>query len=246
MLSAVPNTPETSDYISVGRHPFALRLATPDDLHEVRWLVGEATAWLRRTKDTDQWMKPWPNREARDQRLLAGLENRETWIVWDGQIPAATVTLATRPNPAAWSEPSPDCDLSERAVYAQRLITARRYAGMRLGTELIDWAGLRGQRQYGAKWIRIDVWSSNTELHEYYKKNGFRPCGTCADPDYPSGALFQKPVSAIREPVFPQFTECPTDLIVSSCSGLTQAVIHYDRPRNARTIGRAQTRLFGC
>lgn len=206
MLSAVPNMPGTGDYVSVGRHPFALRLAAPDALHEVRWLVDEATEWLQTSKGTDQWARPWPDREARDQRLLAGLRHGKTWIVWDGDIPAATVTVATRANIAVWSKPACACDLSERAVYAHRLITARNYAGLGLGAELIDWVGLRGQLLYGAKWIRIDVWSTNHGLHDYYLKRGFERCGFCTDRSYPSGALFQKPVSAIRMPRGPQFT----------------------------------------
>jgi len=81
------------------------------------------------------------------------------------------------------------------------------YAGWGLGAELIDWAGLRARREYGAKWIRIDVWTTNTALHGYYLKRGFEPCGSCANPAYPSRALFQKPVSAIRKPGFPLFAE---------------------------------------
>jgi GNAT superfamily N-acetyltransferase len=208
----VSRRPDKSDHVPVGRYPFALRQATPEDLHDLRRLVREVTEWLQTSKDTDQWAKPWPTREARDRRLLAGLENRKTWIIWDGDILAATVTIATRANPAVWSMPSATCDLSEPAVYAHRLITARDYAGQGLGAELIDWAGLRGQRLYGARWIRIDVWSSNAALHDYYKQTGFQPCGSCADPDYPSGALFQKPVSAIRRPRFPKFAESPPGL----------------------------------
>jgi len=181
----------------------------PGDLHEVRRLVHQAAEWLTRSKNTDQWAKPWPTREARDQRLLAGIRHKRTWIVWDDGVPAATVTIATRPEPEVWSQPDPECNLSEPAVYAHRLITARDYAGRALGAELIDWAGLRGQRLYGAKWIRIDVWTSNTALHAYYQERKFKRCGSCPDPRYPSGALFQKPVAAIRKPCFPQFTEHP-------------------------------------
>ena len=96
-------------------------------------------------------------------------------------------------------------------MFVHRLITSRKYARLGLGAELIDWAGLRGGREYGAKWIRIDVWSTNTGLHDYYISKGFRPCGTCADPDYPSGALFEKPVAGIRVPAYPKFTETSAD-----------------------------------
>lgn len=212
--------PDTSNYVPVGGYPFALRLARPGDLNEVRWLVHQAAQWLISSKGTDQWAKPWPTREGRDQRLIAGIRQRRTWIVWDDDVPAATVTIATKPEPAVWSQPDSECALSDAAVYAHRLITARNYAGRGLGAELIDWAGLCGQRLYDAQWIRIDVWTSNAALHAYYKKRGFKRCGSCADPGYPSGALFQKPVSAIPEPRFPKFREYPVTLA---------AAVNFDR-----------------
>jgi GNAT superfamily N-acetyltransferase len=179
--------------------------ATAEHLDAVLGLIEDARQWLW-AKDTDQWTVPWPDQQARDARILRGMQNGRTWIVWDCDIPAATVTITTTRNSAVWSEPACTCDLAERAVFVHRLITSRKYAGLGLGAELIDWAGLRGGREYGAKWIRIDVWTSNTGLHEYYMSNGFERCGTCADPNYPSGALFQKPVAGIRVPDTPNLT----------------------------------------
>jgi GNAT superfamily N-acetyltransferase len=186
---------------------------TAENLNVVLGLIEDARGWLW-TKDTDQWEKPWPDEAARDARVLRGLQGGKTWIVWDGANPAATVTTTTRKNAAVWAKPACTCDLAERAVFVHRLITARKYAGLGLGAELIDWAGLCGRRQYGAKWIRIDVWTRNKGLHDFYLKRGFEPCGFCADPDYPSGALFQKPVSAITKPSVPQFIESPDQLRV--------------------------------
>jgi GNAT superfamily N-acetyltransferase len=184
-----------------------MRIARADPTHEhlatVLRLIDEASAWLR-TKGTDQWAKPWPDKDSRDARVLKGLKVGRTWIVWDGRTPAATVTIATHPNAAVWSKP--ECDLSDRAVYAHRLITSRDYAGWGLGAKLINWVGLRGRREYGAKWIRIDVWTSNRALHGYYMRRGFEPCGHCADPAYPSGALFQKRVAERTELDTPLFT----------------------------------------
>jgi GNAT superfamily N-acetyltransferase len=185
----------------------ALRISiargTREHLEAVLGLIYEASAWLP-MKATDQWAQPWPTKERHDATVLNGLETGNTWIVWHGAIPAATVTTASQANPPVWS--GSECNLSEPAVYAHRLITARDYAGWGLGAELIDWAGVRAHREYGAKWITIEVWTSNTALHDYYLKRGFEPCGYCADPDYPSGALFQKPVSNIGAFTIPQFS----------------------------------------
>jgi GNAT superfamily N-acetyltransferase len=187
--------------------PMCLEPGTAEHLAAVLGLIEDARSWLW-TKDTDQWEKPWPDRAARDERVLAGLRNGKTWIVWDGDIAAASVTITTKRNSAVWSDRACTCDLAERAVYVHRLITSRKYAGQGLGAELIDWAGLWGCRGYGARWIRIDVWSSNTALHDYYMNQGFIPCGICADPGYPSGAFFQKPVAGIRVRDFPSFQIC--------------------------------------
>jgi GNAT superfamily N-acetyltransferase len=185
-------------------------LAAPEDLNIVLGLIEEAATWLR-FKGLDQWRQPWPDKAARDTRVLKGLEGRKTWIVWHGNIPAATVTMATRANPEVWSPPGCICHLSEPAVYVHRLITARNYAGWGLGAELIDWAGVRAHNEYGARWIRIDVWTTNTALHGYYVKRGFEPCGTCEDETYPSGALFQKPVTSIKARSSPLFAESATE-----------------------------------
>jgi GNAT superfamily N-acetyltransferase len=174
-----------------------ITLATTEDFDAVLGLIDDAATWLR-TKDTSQWAAPWPNRVARDARVMRGLAGKKTWIAWDGDTAAATVTLTPRLNPQVWSRPACTCDLSERSVYAHRLIAARSHAGLGLGAQLIDWAGLRARYEYGAKWIRIDVWSSNTALHDYYLRMGFDPCGFCADPEYPSGKLFQKRTSRIE------------------------------------------------
>lgn len=177
---------------------------TPENLRAIIGLAEEASAWLS-LKGTDQWQKPWPSRRRRDARIRRGLKREATWIVWAAHRPVATVSTATTPKRKVWRDA--ECDLSAPAVYAHRLIVTRDFAGWGLGAELIDWVGLRGHRDYGAEWIRIDVWSSNLALHEYYTKRRFQSCGECPDRKYPSGMLFQKNVLDIAEPKSPLFAE---------------------------------------
>jgi hypothetical protein len=113
-------------------------------------------------------------------------------------------------------KPYSQCNLSESAVYVHRLITARDYSGLELGSQLIDWVGLRARREYGARWIRIDVWTTNDALHDYYQRQGFSPCGRCPDPDYPSGALFQKPVAGIPAGRIPQVSGTSAEFTMES------------------------------
>jgi GNAT superfamily N-acetyltransferase len=203
----------------------ALRIAraepTPENLLALLGLIEERADWLR-YKGTDQWAKPWPDERRRNDRVLKGLQVRKTWIVWDGDRPAATVTTATRANPAVWMTPHCQCNLAESAVYVHRLITSRDYSGLGLGEQLIDWAGLRAERVYAAKWIRIDVWTTNTALHDYYQSQRFSPCGRCPDPGYPSGALFQKPVAGIRPGSIPQFSGASAEFMME---GAREAVL---------------------
>ena len=167
-------------------------------------LIDEASGWLS-LKGTDQWKRPWPDRWGRDARVSRGLKCGATWIVWAADRAVATVTMAASPNLEVWE--GADCDVRAPAVYAHRLIVTRDFAGWGLGEQLIDWTGLRSHRDYGAQWIRIDVWSSNQALHDYYTKRGFASCGKCPDPKYPSGMLFQKNVLSIIEPASPLFEE---------------------------------------
>jgi GNAT superfamily N-acetyltransferase len=183
------------------------------DLKVVLDLIDEAREWLP-TKGPDQWATPYPKPHGKLAQVRQGIKRGNTWIVWSEDTPAATVTLSARRNKHVWTKDSTSCDLSERAAFVNRLITARDFAGLGLGAKLINWAGLRGRQEQGAKWIRIDVWATNEGLHNYYRNKGFTRCGTCDDPDYPSGALFQKSMSSIGELYIPSFTGSSADFVL--------------------------------
>ncbi len=181
-----------------------IRRAAEDDMPTIIGFIDEAAAWLR-TKDTDQWATEWPSRKARDDRVLRGLRARRTWMVENHLCaPVATITIREHGNQKLWTVQ----EQSEKAVYVSRLIVSRSYSGDGIGAALIDWAGLRGLRGWGAEWVRIDVWSTNVALHNYYEKRGFRFCRICQLPKgeyYPSAALFQKPTSKIDEAAASRF-----------------------------------------
>lgn len=156
-------------------------------------LIDQAAAWLR-TKDTDQWVSPWPNRADRDGRVRLSVHQGKTWICWDRDIPAATLTADLDDDPYWASERARP---SRPAVYVHRLVVARRYAGMRLGSSLLSWAGRTGRLAHGAHSVRISAWTTNLVLHQYYRGEGFTLRGFHADDGYPSAARFEKPTSVI-------------------------------------------------
>lgn len=183
--------------------PLALRRATTDHLETIIGLLDEASCWLR-DQGIDQWARPWPTRVARDRRILADLHADRTWIGWDNGTAAATITVDPHHN-LAW----PDEFRREPAVYIHRLVVSRSYARVGLGGQLLDWAGWKARREHRALWVRLNAWTNNHRLHDYYEKQGFELCGHSPDEGYPSGAMFQRPAEGIRPPGPALFWEDP-------------------------------------
>jgi Acetyltransferase (GNAT) family len=186
--------------------PLALRRAGVQDMPRIIALIEDAARWLRKYKQTDQWQAPWPSRAGRDSRILASLQAGKTWLCWDRDTPAATITADPDHDPYWAVGPGAD-----PAIYVHRLVVGRSYAGNRLGASLLDWAGRTALRSYGARWIRVSAWTTNLELHRYYVDQGFLPCGFHPDDDYPSAARFQKPTELAADAWTTLFT-APGDL----------------------------------
>jgi ribosomal protein S18 acetylase RimI-like enzyme len=177
----------------MGELQLALRRATERDHGVIVGLIDAAAYWLR-TKNTDQWAQPWPSAEDRHHRIRRDLIAGKSWIVWEDGIPAATITADPDENPA-W----PARMRHDPAVYVCRLVVSRAYAGQGLGAALLDWAGLRARERHGARWVRVDVWTTNKALHAYYRRQGFEFWGFSeALRHYPSAALFQKVTEGIK------------------------------------------------
>jgi GNAT superfamily N-acetyltransferase len=177
----------------MGDFAIVLRRASERDLDVIISMIDAAAGWLR-TKNTDQWSQPWPSEEDRSHRILRDLRARKTWIAWDEGLPVATITADSQGN-LIW----PAETRREPAVYVCRLVVSRGHAGRNLGAGLLDWVGLRALQRYAARWVRVDVWTTNVALHAYYQRRGFDFYGFCeAVAEYPSAALFQKPTDRIK------------------------------------------------
>jgi len=173
---------------------YQIRPAKRKDAKRIFRLIGESAEWLQVAKGTNQWAKPWPDRRARNARVRRGIKDGLTWMVEDNGILIGTITYRKRGTDLLWEAD----ELRLPAVYVSRLIISRGYAGQGIGAALIDWAGQRGIQEWGANWIRVDVWTTNAGLHQYYKNQGFTHLRTKEfqkEWDYPSAALFQKPTA---------------------------------------------------
>jgi len=187
------------------RDIFSIRRATVDDMATIIGMIDEAAAWLA-TKGTDQWVKPWPSKTARDARVRRGILSLDTWIAENHGEPVATITYRKFGNQKLWTPG----ELRDPAVYACRLIVRRRWAGDGIGAALIDWAGYRALQTWKAQLIRIDVWSTNLALHKYYQEQGFayiRTYQSYEPGSSPSGALFQKPTANVNEAAVTRFSQ---------------------------------------
>jgi RimJ/RimL family protein N-acetyltransferase len=171
---------------------FQVRRASIDQQEILIRLIDAAGAWLRDEKGSTQWNRPWPTRAARDQRIRDGLIGGRTWIVWDGDVAAASVTIEQTGSPALWTAD----ERRTPAVYLHRLVLKRQYAGRGLGARLINWAAQQGFLENPeATCIRIDTWTDNHGLHKYYEGQGFKFVAVRDTPDgCPSGRLFQRPI----------------------------------------------------
>jgi len=176
---------------------YELRLANEGDLDGTENLAASAVAWLR-SKRTDQWQRPGPDDTARNARVRAALAAGKTWVLLDGRTHVAVITVdwqAVTPGlPALWN----DGERAEPAVYDHRMAVLRdpAYAGRGLGKRLLDWTGRLAADAYGARYVRLDAWTTNSDLHRYYKSIDFDMKRTYDEETIgcPSGALFEKPL----------------------------------------------------
>lgn len=199
--SATDDMPvEAVSLVRGGKLDLGIRCARPVDLPAVLELIDEAKLWLP-SKYTDQWSKDWADQEGRKRsdRVRDSLTQETTWIVtvtYKKQTYAvATVTIEPNGNPLVWDRPG---DLDAAAVYLSRLVVARKFADLKIGSALLNWACAHAWQRHRAELVRIDVWTRNFALHEYYRAQGFRWQGYCSDPIYPSRARFQRSTSKKR------------------------------------------------
>jgi len=154
----------------------------PGDLDDVRGLADEDA-------------NSWPSQERRSEKILNELVKGKMWVAWDGTTAAGTITVDTEEPFDVNARPLwPDDQRRKPAPYLRRIIVSRRYAGLRLGAALLDWAADMAGRDHHVALIRADVWTTNTRLHAYFERQRFRRLAG-RDPreltGYPSRVLFE-------------------------------------------------------
>jgi GNAT superfamily N-acetyltransferase len=136
----------------------------------------EAAAWLARL-GTDQWQRPYPA-----EKLLEAIEAGTVFMVVDGDATAATITLTPEAEAGLWT----DRELQEPSMFINKLTVSRTHGGQNVGGRLLDWAGDRAYRA-GAKWLRLDAWTTNVALQAYYLRQGFEHVRTVREGEAVNG-----------------------------------------------------------
>jgi GNAT superfamily N-acetyltransferase len=161
-------------------------LITLDESHRqlVHQVRDEAGEWLA-TKGTDQY------RGGLDMaKVHANIDHdfdKFPFVGWevDGRVVAMMAVID--PEAEFWTSD----ELAEPQAYISRFFVVEHGRGY--GAELLK-AVEDQARDQGKHWVRLNCWSTNTDLHAYYRQHGYQHVRTCDVPSRMSGALFQKPL----------------------------------------------------
>ncbi|MFG2480991.1 GNAT family N-acetyltransferase [Streptomyces fagopyri] len=144
-----------------------------DDLPRLIQFRTNAAAWLR-TQGSDQWAEPFPA-----EHIANSIKANTVYLLRTSEQAdaAATITLDEDSDDLLWLPR----ELQEPALFVHKLTVDRRYTGLNLGTELLNWASTKAAHQ-GKQWVRLDAWTTNRHLQQYYERQGFQHVRTVHDP----------------------------------------------------------------
>lgn len=164
---------------------FVIRPAKPEDIGVILLLREKNSQWLKRI-GSDQWAQPVTPRKLR--KFAADIESGSTWITQDGNMPVASISLINNGDNRLWTP----TELEEPALYASSLLVTPEYKARQIGAKLLNWSAEKARNE-DKKWVRLDCWTTNSKLHDYYKEQGFSHVRTVTS--LKSGALFQRNVA---------------------------------------------------
>lgn len=169
-----------------------IRPARLSDIGTITRFRLQRTSWLA-ARGSDQWTRAGRGLpiETFVRSVARAVGNGETWMAEiDGEV-AGTITVNDRADEGLWS-PGELAD----AVIVHYMIVDLRFAGHRIGHALLEHAAMIAARTH-RDWVRLDAWTTNKALHDYYVRAGFRQA-RFAGPEAtgPSGALFERPTSS--------------------------------------------------
>jgi GNAT superfamily N-acetyltransferase len=146
-------------------------------------LLTERVEWLR-GRGSEQW-STW---EKWRSKIPSAIERGHVWLLLEGDDPIGTLTVEWCGDSDFWTP----TERAEPAAYLSKLAIRLDHAGAEFGALLIDWAADYAY-QRGCRYLRLDAWKTNKQLHAYYQDRGWSYLRTVNNPQRNSGALFQIP-----------------------------------------------------
>lgn len=123
-------------------------------------ILEEAGQWLLE-RGIYQWL---PGSFSRD-RIANSIESGQIYLAKQGEEAIGTLTLQ-------WSDKLMWGDVPADAGYVHRLAIRRAFAGMGLGRMLLQWAE-DTVASAGKRYLRLDCWTDNPALRQYYERAGY-------------------------------------------------------------------------
>jgi hypothetical protein len=181
--------------------PLHMRQAKRADFNTIEQMFDNAKERLRKL-GTDQWSTDWSDEvgHGRMDRVRCSIKEGTAWLAEfrsddtanPGMLTVATVTIEKTGSSKVWTA----AELAAfPSVYLSRLVIAEEVGGFHIGSAIIDWAGRWARNKYGAQRVRIDVWTANFALHNYYRDRKFYESGVVPDDEYPARQRFERPTS---------------------------------------------------
>lgn len=166
-----------------------IRRATAEDVPTIVELRERRAEWLA-SLGSDQWQETGLDRETFKRRVRDSIAAGETWMATedDGAV-LGTACGDQHANPGLWS-----AEELRTALIIHRMISYPEAAGQGVGGRLLDHLAEVAE-QRGLDWLRLDAWTTNTDLHAYYQHLGFRLVRIVPDYSTRSAALFERPAS---------------------------------------------------
>lgn len=172
-----------------------IRQAYAGELETIVVWRAEAAEWIAE-RGHDQWSGAGLDDAEFRRRVAGSIAAGETWMAIDRGDPVGTIAVDDDADPGLWSP-----EERGQAVIAHRMIVPRCAAGLGVGPLLLTQAD-RVAKQRGRMYVRLDAWTSNGDLHAYYRSAGFHHVRTVDTHHTPSAALFERRVWSVPMPPF--------------------------------------------
>jgi ribosomal protein S18 acetylase RimI-like enzyme len=168
-----------------------LEIVDPGHIGDVLDVLTDAAQWLHQRGIDDQWPLRFVDDDYRAARIRDEANRGNVFLVRHPcGLAVATATITDWADPDfvdGWPDGPGD------AVYVMRLGVTRfgRESRPGLGALLLLHA-MRTAQAREANAVRLDCSKTNTALHRYYERQGFRRVATVDVPNRRSGALFER------------------------------------------------------